>query len=164
LVWFLHGGSPFLGKRKFALAYQGLSGESLLSTIYRAFPDAPDTSYSNDLLYLIDRGDVDQMTAAFFILEYHWETINDTRCCVVTRGELVAVSVSTFSLFVGAGCSVAAAIAQAKAQGFREGRAAGIKQARQKNAGDKRVQGLMEIQAAKPQGPMRAENMIRGTR
>jgi len=46
LVWFLHGDSPFLGKRKFALAYQGLSGESLLSTIYRAFPDLLDEVFN----------------------------------------------------------------------------------------------------------------------
>jgi len=39
LVWFLHSDSPFLGKRKFALSLSRLgSGESLLSTIYRAFP------------------------------------------------------------------------------------------------------------------------------
>jgi hypothetical protein len=50
LVWFLHGDSPFRGKRKFALAYQGLSGESLLSTIYRAFP-----LFSGDTRYAVPK-------------------------------------------------------------------------------------------------------------
>src|ERR1017187_8050516 len=39
LIWFLHSDSPFLGKRKLLSAYQkASSGESLLSTIYRASP------------------------------------------------------------------------------------------------------------------------------
>ncbi|MBZ5544241.1 MAG: hypothetical protein LAO07_11275, partial [Acidobacteriia bacterium] len=39
LIWFLHGDSPFSLQRKLLSAYQkALSGESLLSTIYRAFP------------------------------------------------------------------------------------------------------------------------------
>ncbi|MGO9010656.1 MAG: RNA polymerase sigma factor, partial [Bryobacteraceae bacterium] len=39
LIWFLHSDSPFSRERKFALSLsKALSGESLLSTIYRAFP------------------------------------------------------------------------------------------------------------------------------
>jgi hypothetical protein len=39
LVWFLHSDSPFLGKRKLLLAYQGFElGSRYFPTIYRAFP------------------------------------------------------------------------------------------------------------------------------
>src|ERR1019366_7085076 len=46
LIWFLHSDSPFLGKRKLLSAYQkASSGESLLSTIYRAFPSSMTSPY-----------------------------------------------------------------------------------------------------------------------
>jgi HK97 family phage prohead protease len=125
---------------------------------------APETGYGDDVLTLIRRGDVDQMTAAFYILEHRWETIGDTRCCVVTRGKLLAVSVSTFSLLVGAGCSADAAVAAARAEGFREGRAAGIEEARFENARAKRKRALAGIGARKPEWLTRAENMTGGRR
>lgn len=78
---------------------------------------APDTSYANDLLTLMRRGDIDEMTSAFYVMEHHWETAKDgTRIHVVDRGKLIAASVSSLSQMEGAGCN-AGSPAAARAAG-----------------------------------------------
>jgi uncharacterized protein len=93
---------------------------------------APETSYADDLLVSIRRGDIDQMTAGFWIQEHRVDySDRDNPVCVVTRAKLLVVSCSTFSALVGAGCAVEQALAAAQASladahaaGFREGQAA----------------------------------------
>src|ERR1039457_5175361 len=51
LVWFLHSDSPFSRQKKLLSAYQRLrAGESLLSTIYRAFSRDPSRTTENEHL------------------------------------------------------------------------------------------------------------------
>ncbi len=67
--------------------------------------DPPDTSWANDLLTSMDRGDIDQASAAFFIQQHRWEQRSGERVRVVEKGALMECSVVAFAAY---GASTAA--------------------------------------------------------
>jgi len=87
--------------------------------------DAPETSYGDDVLTSIRRGDISDMTAAFYVLEHRNEYDDAGGVLrVVTKAKLLAVSVSAFSLFVGAVCDTEKQIAAAYERGVKAGKQA----------------------------------------
>ncbi len=83
---------------------------------------AADTSWGNDVLALIGRGDIDEAGASFWIQGHHDEYDADGLVRVVTKARLVAVGPVTFGLMVGANIDAAEQVAAARAAGVREGR------------------------------------------
>ena len=87
----------------------------------------PDTSYANDLLVSMRRGDVDGVTLAFYILECHKQADSQgTVIRVIDKGAIVAISIATFSALKGAQVEVDRAIAAARVEGRMFGYADGI--------------------------------------
>lgn len=62
--------------------------------------DPPNTSYANDLLVSMERGDVDQCSFAFRVADAYWEVIDGMDVRHITKfAELIDVSVVMFPAF-----------------------------------------------------------------
>ncbi len=78
---------------------------------------APDTTWANDLLVSMRRGDVSDASTAFYILKQSWETDPQTnrKTRWVERGLIVDASVEAFGAYPGATSRVADASLDAQA-------------------------------------------------
>jgi HK97 family phage prohead protease len=79
--------------------------------------DPGGTSYSNDLVKLIQRGDITDLSLYYFVLRSHKEQDSLGSYQVVESGSLIAIAVMSFGAFDGAIADVASAIASARAEG-----------------------------------------------
>jgi len=61
--------------------------------------DAPKTQWADDLLVSMRRGDIDQASAAFFILQHRWETRDGFRVRIVEKALMLEASVVTFAVY-----------------------------------------------------------------
>lgn len=61
--------------------------------------DAPETSWANDLLVSMRRGDITQASAAFLILQHRWEQRGGQRVRIVERALLREASVASFPAY-----------------------------------------------------------------
>lgn len=82
--------------------------------------DAPETSYANDLLISMRRGDVSDAGGLFYALKSEVRAIGGDRVRVVTQAKLLAVAITSFSTLGGAIAD--AAIEAARSEGFKAGR------------------------------------------
>ena len=67
--------------------------------------DVPDTTFGSDLLKSMRRGDLDGLSACFFILARKWEMRGSRRVRVIERGQLLEVSVVGWPAYPGAKAS-----------------------------------------------------------
>jgi HK97 family phage prohead protease len=81
----------------------------------------PDTSWGDDVLTLIRRGDVDSVAVAFQIMEYVWGERDGLRVRQITKARLLAASVSTYDGFQTLQAEAQTAIENAHSEGFRAG-------------------------------------------
>ncbi len=87
--------------------------------------DAPETSFANDVIELLKRGDISQSSCQFFILEYRFEhNATGERLRIITLGKLLAVGPSVFSALSNATADTDARIESARRLGFQQGLAA----------------------------------------
>jgi hypothetical protein len=69
--------------------------------------DAPDTTWANDMLASMYRKDLDQASAAFWILQSRWEKTGDgVKVRVVERALLRDASVVSFAAYEASSASV----------------------------------------------------------
>jgi HK97 family phage prohead protease len=61
--------------------------------------DAPDTTWANDLLVSMRRGDITQASAAFWILQHRWEQRGADRVRIVEKALMREVSVHAFPAY-----------------------------------------------------------------
>lgn len=61
--------------------------------------DPPDTTYANDMLESIDRGDLDGMSFRFNTIKDQWNTVDGQPLRYVLEAELIDVSVVTFPAY-----------------------------------------------------------------
>jgi HK97 family phage prohead protease len=63
--------------------------------------DPPDTSYATDLMASMDRGDVDQMSFGFSVVNQRWDDVNGQTICTLLEVDLDGgdVSVVTFPAY-----------------------------------------------------------------
>jgi HK97 family phage prohead protease len=86
--------------------------------------DVPATSYGDDLLVLMRRGDVDQCSCQIVIAQYHFEASPaGERLRVIEQARLVALGPAAFSTLRDANVDAEQAIAAAREAGIREGMA-----------------------------------------
>ena len=64
--------------------------------------DPGDTSYANDLVKLIQRGDITDLSLFYFVLRSHKEQDSLGSYQVVESGSLIAIAISSFGAFEGA--------------------------------------------------------------
>ena len=82
---------------------------------------APETSWGTDLLTSMRRGDIDQAALVFYVMAYSWIERDGLRVRAITRGILVAASITSFGGLGTAQAETQQAIANARAEGFRAG-------------------------------------------
>lgn len=61
--------------------------------------DLPDTQVARDLQVLMERGDIRESSAAFYILQYRWEQRGETRVRVIEKARLVEGSPHSFAAY-----------------------------------------------------------------
>lgn len=61
--------------------------------------DAPETSWADDLLVSMRRGDITQSSAAFYILSHRWEVRSGDRVRVIEKALLREASVVSFAMY-----------------------------------------------------------------
>ena len=61
--------------------------------------DLPDTQAGRDVRVLLERGDIKEASAAFYIYQYRWEQRGDTRVRVIEKARLVEGSPHTFAAY-----------------------------------------------------------------
>jgi HK97 family phage prohead protease len=83
--------------------------------------EAPETSWVADLLSSMRRGDIDQAALVFYVMAYSWIERDGLRVRAITRGILVAASITSFGGLGTAQAETQQAIANARAEGFRAG-------------------------------------------
>ena len=83
--------------------------------------EVPSTSWGDDLLVLLRRGDVDSVAVAFQTQEYVWEERDGIRVRQITKARLLAASVSTYDGFQTLQAEAQTAIENAHSEGFRAG-------------------------------------------
>src|ERR1035438_8201167 len=83
--------------------------------------EVPSTSWGDDLLVMIRRGDVDSVAVAFQIQEYVWGERDGIRVRQITKARLLAASVSTYDGFQTLQAEAQTAIENAHSEGFRAG-------------------------------------------
>jgi len=93
-ILFMHDEGKVLGRAKSKTARfwedaKGLWAECQL----------PDTSYSRDMENLLERGDIDQASAAFYIVKSHMETRGSDRIRVIDQAILREASVYSFAAY-----------------------------------------------------------------
>ena len=81
----------------------------------------PETSWGTDLLTSMRRGDIDQAALVFYVMAYSWIERDGLRVRAITRGILVAASITSFGGLGTAQAETQQAIANARAEGFRAG-------------------------------------------
>jgi HK97 family phage prohead protease len=84
--------------------------------------DLPDTQFARDLKTLVQRGDVRESSAAFYVTKKHNDEKSGLR--IIDEALLVAVGPVVFSAFTDAVVDVEEAIAAARLAGWKLGRAA----------------------------------------
>ena len=82
---------------------------------------APETSWGTDLLTSMRRGDIDQAALVFYVMAYSWIERDGLRVRAITRGILVAASITSFGGLGTVQSETQQAIANARAEGFRAG-------------------------------------------
>ena len=82
---------------------------------------APETSWGTDLLTSMRRGDIDQAALVFYVMAYSWIERDGLRVRAITRGVLLAASITSFGGLGTAQAETQQAIANARAEGFRAG-------------------------------------------
>ncbi len=88
--------------------------------------DVPGTSWGDDMLVSIRRGDVDSVALVFYTMAYTWSTGADgRRVCNVTRAKLLAASIVSFDGFATVQADAEQALARARAAGHAAGLAEG---------------------------------------
>ena len=88
--------------------------------------EAPATSWADDLIISMLRGDIDQASIAFYVMAFDWVELGGKKCRAITRAKLLAASVESFSSMQGAQAETSQAIANARAEGYQAGRRASI--------------------------------------
>jgi HK97 family phage prohead protease len=86
--------------------------------------EVPSTSWGEDALVMIRRGDLDSVAVAFQIQEYVWGERDGIRVRQITKARLLAASVSTFDGFQTLQADTQQAITAARAEGYQAGRRA----------------------------------------
>jgi HK97 family phage prohead protease len=61
--------------------------------------EPPETSWANDLIVSMDRADIDQMSAAFYITKSRTEYQGSEKIRVVEKGRLLEASVTSFAAY-----------------------------------------------------------------
>ena len=89
-----HDSSLVLGRRSAGTLKLNTDKNGLGVEIY-----PPDTSYAKDLLALIERGDVNQMSFGFIVRADEWTIEETVRVRTVTDVELIEVSVVTIPAY-----------------------------------------------------------------
>jgi HK97 family phage prohead protease len=92
--------------------------------------DVPATSWGDDMLTLIRRGDVDAVSIVCYVKAAAWGELNGQRVRNITRAQLVVTSIVSFDGFATAQADAAQALAAAHAAGMREGIARGFREDR----------------------------------
>jgi HK97 family phage prohead protease len=106
----------------------------------------PSTQTADDLLFLMQRGDVDQAGAIFQVLESHFERAKDgSPIRVVTKGSLIAALVSSFSALTAAYAETEEAVANARREGFKAGMAHAQKLARRSSRVSSLIRGKINV-------------------
>jgi HK97 family phage prohead protease len=59
----------------------------------------PDTQWAKDLVVSMQRGDIAEMSAAFYVTKSHWENRNGQKINVIDEGDLLECSVVTFAAY-----------------------------------------------------------------
>lgn len=117
-VLFNHDPNCVLGRRSAGTAriYEQEDGLYL-----EAIP--PNTSWADDLIVSMERGDIDQMSAAFFILSHRWEVRGGWKVRVIEKAKLVEGSIQTFAAYESTtAASVAAPTQSAHQTGLNRAR------------------------------------------
>jgi HK97 family phage prohead protease len=99
LVLGFHNPENVLGRRSQGSA---LLWEELDGLHFEA--DLPDTLFARDLRTLMERGDVNCSSAAFYILQHHWEQRSSGRVRIVEKASLVEGSVVSLGAYSTASC------------------------------------------------------------
>jgi HK97 family phage prohead protease len=81
----------------------------------------PETSWGTDLLTSMRRGDIDQAMIVFYVMSFNWIERDGLRVRAITRGILVAASITSFGGLGTVQSETQQAIANARAEGFRAG-------------------------------------------
>jgi uncharacterized protein len=102
--------------------------------------DMPETSYGNDLLISIGRGDVDEVDVIFRVMECDLRKADDgSTCRVITRAQLICTSVTSWGAFQTAQVTAKQEIAAARAEGYK----AGLAQAKKSAAAPHQAKGTI---------------------
>ena len=83
--------------------------------------EVPSTSWGDDLLVMIRRGDVDSVSVAFQIMAYVWGERDGIRVRQITKARLLAASVSTFDGFQTLQAEAQTAVENSRAEGYQAG-------------------------------------------
>jgi HK97 family phage prohead protease len=81
----------------------------------------PATSWGDDALCLIRRGDVDSVAVAFQTMEFVWGERDGIRVRQITKARLLAASVSTFDGFQTLQAEAQTAVENSRAEGYQAG-------------------------------------------
>src|ERR1039458_5310862 len=81
----------------------------------------PETSWGTDLLTSMRRGDIDQAMIVFYVMSFNWIERDGLRVRAITRGILVAASITSFGGLGTVQAETQQGIANARAEGFRAG-------------------------------------------
>lgn len=108
-VLFGHNEEKILGRKSAGTArfWESSAG------VHAEVESVPDTTYANDMLVSMKRGDVTQASAAFWILQSSWEIRGDRRIRVVERAILRDASVVAFAAYTNTSAQVQQASASA---------------------------------------------------
>jgi HK97 family phage prohead protease len=80
----------------------------------------PDAQWARDLLVSMERGDITQGSASFWIQEAHWETRNGQKLRVIDKARLLECSVHSFGMYQTSHSAVQKQIPTAAATTFQQ--------------------------------------------